>query len=97
MEEIALIRVVNLARAIDMLKSYHFHIVGLDMEGSHDTSRAAKADRLALVMGSEGKGMRRLTAQACDEIVAIAMADSSESLNVSVAAAIMMHSTQAVK
>jgi len=97
LEEVTLIRVVNLARALDTLKDYHFHIVGLDMEGSHDTSRAANAERLALVMGSEGKGMRRLTAQACDEILAIAMADSSESLNVSVAAAIMMHSTQAAK
>ena len=97
LEEVTIIRVVNLARALDTLKDYHFHIAGLDMEGSHDTSRAAGADRLALVMGSEGKGMRRLTAQACDEIVAIAMADSSESLNVSVAAAIMMHSTQPVK
>ena len=97
LEEVTIIRVVNLARALDTLKDYHFHIAGLDMEGSHETSRAAHADRLALVMGSEGKGMRRLTAQACDEILAIAMADSSESLNVSVAAAIMMHSTQAVK
>lgn len=94
LEEIALIRVVNLARAIEMLKDYHFHIAGLDMDGNTDTSRARNADRLALVMGSEGKGMRRLTSEACDEILSIAMADTSESLNVSVAAAIMMHSTQ---
>ena len=94
LEEIALIRVVNLARAIEMLKEYHFHIAGLDMDGSTDTSPAQNADRLALVMGSEGKGMRRLTSEACDEILSIAMADTSESLNVSVAAAIMMHSTQ---
>ena len=95
LEEVTLIRVVNLARALEALKDYHFHIAGLDMDGTTDTSRAAGAERLALVMGSEGKGMRRLTAQACDEVLAIAMADSSESLNVSVAAAIMMHSTQA--
>ena len=95
LEEVTLIRVVNLARALEALKESHFHIAGLDMDGTTDTKRAAQAERLALVMGSEGKGMRRLTAEACDEVLAIAMADSSESLNVSVAAAIMMHSTQA--
>ena len=45
-------------------------------------------------MGSEGKGLRRLTSEACDEILAIRMAENSESLNVSVAAAIVMHQTQ---
>ena len=94
LEEVALIRVVNLARALETLKTYHFYIAGLDMGGNTDVSRAAKAERLALIMGSEGKGMRRLTAEACDEVLAIAMADTSESLNVSVAAAIMMHVTQ---
>ena len=94
LEEVIFIRVVNLARALDSLKDHYFHIVGLDMAGTHDMTRAAASDRLALVMGSEGKGMRRLTREACDEIVSIKMADNSESLNVSVAAAIIMHSTQ---
>ena len=67
---------------------------GLDMDGHFDCSTAASEARLCLVMGSEGKGMRRLTREACDEIIAIQMADSSESLNVSVAAAIIMHQTQ---
>lgn len=93
-EDVAVIRVVNLARAIDALKDHHFHIAGLDMDGSHDVSRTAAQDRVALVMGSEGKGMRRLVREACDEVLAIAMHDSSESLNVSVAAAIIMHATQ---
>ena len=94
LEDVAMIKVVNLARAIDQLKHHFFHIAGLDMDGTADTARAANADRLALVMGSEGKGMRRLIHQACDEILAIEMQDNSESLNVSVAAAIIMHSTQ---
>ena len=94
LEDVTCIKVVNLARALDQLKHHFFHIAGLDMEGSSDIQRAASADRLALVMGSEGKGMRRLTYEACDEILAIEMADTSESLNVSVAAAIMMHGTQ---
>ena len=95
LEEVTIIRVVNLARSLETLKDYHFHLAGLDMGGTTDTSHAGTSERLALVMGSEGKGMRRLTAEACDEILAIAMQDSSESLNVSVAAAIMMHATQA--
>ena len=97
LEDVHMIRVVNLARALDSLKEYHFHIAGLDMKGHFDISRAAKAERLALVMGSEGKGMRRLTREACDEILSIQMADNSESLNVSVAAAIIMHGTQAAQ
>lgn len=94
LEEVTLIKVVNLARALDQLKHHFFYVAGLDMDGSNDIKRAASADRLALVMGSEGKGMRRLIHEACDEILAIEMADTSESLNVSVAAAIMMHGTQ---
>ena len=93
-EDVAMIRVVNLARALDSLKEAGFMVAGLDMGGTTDTKAARSASRLALVMGSEGKGMRRLTTEACDQILAIAMADSSESLNVSVAAAIIMHSTQ---
>ena len=93
-EDVAMIRVVNMARALDSLKEAGFMVAGLDMGGITDTKEAKGASRLALVMGSEGKGMRRLTTEACDQILAIAMADSSESLNVSVAAAIIMHSTQ---
>ena len=94
LEEVDIIRVVNLARACDSLKDAGFHLAGLDMDGHFDCSTAASEARLCLVMGSEGKGMRRLTREACDEIIAIQMADSSESLNVSVAAAIIMHQTQ---
>ena len=94
LEEVALIRVVNLARACDALKEAGFYLVGLDMDGHFDSAPAAREERLCLIMGSEGKGMRRLTREACDEIIAIKMADSSESLNVSVAAAIIMHQTQ---
>lgn len=94
LEEVAIIRVVNLARACDALKDAGFHLAGLDMDGHLESCSAASEKRLCLVMGSEGKGMRRLTREACDEIIAIKMADSSESLNVSVAAAIIMHQTQ---
>ena len=94
LEEVAIIRVVNLARACDALKDAGFHLAGLDMDGHFESNSAASEKRLCLVMGSEGKGMRRLTREACDEIIAIKMADNSESLNVSVAAAIIMHQTQ---
>ena len=94
LEEVDMIRVVNLARACDTLKEAGFHLVGLDMDGHFDCDSIAQQERLCLIMGSEGKGMRRLTREACDEIIAIKMAESSESLNVSVAAAIIMHQTQ---
>lgn len=94
LEDVTLIRVVNLTRAIEALKEYGFHIAGLDMDGSNRFATYTAQDRLALVMGSEGKGMRRLVREACDDIIAISMADSSESLNVSVAASIVMHATQ---
>ena len=47
--------------------------------------------RLALVMGSEGKGMRRLTREACDELISIPMLGSVESLNISVATAVCLY------
>ena len=93
-EDVPMIRVVNLARACEALKEAGFYLAGLDMGGNTSHERAATAERLTLIMGSEGKGLRRLTSEACDEIVAIRMAENSESLNVSVAAAIIMHQTQ---
>ena len=66
------------------------------LEAGADTDIKALADtrHLGLVMGSEGSGLRRLTRKACDVMAAIDMADTSESLNVSVAAAIALYATR---
>ena len=65
-EHVPIVRVVNLARAIDRLKGAGFWCVGLD-EAAEQTLAALKLDgRIALVLGGEGDGMRRLTRERCD-------------------------------
>ena len=87
---IPICRVSNIAQTLRMLKDQDFHIVGADIEGDAETSidyhRAT-----ALIMGSEGSGMRRLTRTLCDQMVRIDQNPSVECLNVSVASAILLY------
>ncbi len=88
--------VTNLARALDQLKEAGLWTVGLVMaEGeslfSPDISKWFESG-VVLVVGGEGKGLRRLTAERCDRLVSIPMPGETESLNVSVAAAIALFS-----
>ncbi|MDR2861194.1 MAG: 23S rRNA (guanosine(2251)-2'-O)-methyltransferase RlmB, partial [Syntrophobacterales bacterium] len=83
--------VVNLARAIDFLKEQKFWIYGADMGGQSDFRVFDRTDRVALVLGSEGNGLRPLIRKKCDFLVSIAMESSFNSLNVSVAAGIIIH------
>ena len=83
--------VVNLARTIDFLKGQKFWIYGADMGGTSTFSAFDYVDRVALVMGSEGNGLRPLIRKKCDFLVSIPMRNSFDSLNVSVAAGIIMH------
>lgn len=84
-------RVSNLASTIDMLKKKNIWVVGADMDGdetiyTHDFSGA-----VAIVVGSEGKGISRLVKEKCDFIVRIPMLGEINSLNASVAASLMMY------
>ncbi len=83
-------RVSNIAQTLRQLKELDFNVVGADIDGfvesEIDYHRAT-----ALVMGSEGDGMRRLTRTLCDQMVRIAQNPDVESLNVSVAAAILLY------
>jgi 23S rRNA (guanosine2251-2'-O)-methyltransferase len=92
LETIPLLRTVNIARALIVLKSAEFWVVGLD---GHSTTRlngpSFKNRRVALVLGSEGEGMRRLTRETCDEVCALAMPGGMESLNVSAAGAVALY------
>ncbi len=82
--------VTNLARELDVLKEFGFWVYGADMNG--DSSYTVDfADRSVIVMGSEGSGMRSLVRAKCDHIVSIPMSGHIDSLNVSVAAGILMY------
>jgi 23S rRNA (guanosine2251-2'-O)-methyltransferase len=82
--------VTNLARTLDSLKRGGIWVVGLD-GGAPQTVFAADLKRpLALVLGAEGAGMRRLTRERCDFVVRIPMIGQVQSLNVSVAAGVAL-------
>jgi 23S rRNA (guanosine2251-2'-O)-methyltransferase len=85
-ERVRIIRVKNLRRLIDRLKNEGFRVVGLDPTGVVLYDLDLTGD-LALVLGAEGKGMRRLVREGCDALARLPMAGSVGSLNVSTAAA----------
>jgi len=90
-EIVPLVRVTNLSRALDMLKNSGFWVVGMDGYATQTIDRLDKSGRLAVVMGSEGTGMRRLVEENCDVSVRLPISDKVESLNVSTAAAIVLY------
>ena len=91
LEWLPLVRVVNLARAMEQLQDSGISVVGLAADGDSDVASLAIEDRLALVMGAEGSGLRHNTRRHCDRLVRIDIAQDSESLNVSIAAAIALY------
>jgi 23S rRNA (guanosine2251-2'-O)-methyltransferase len=82
--------VTNLARTLDELKERNVWIVGADERGEKTLHEADLPDAIAWVLGAEGEGMRRLTRERCDLLVRIPMRGEVESLNVSVAAGIVL-------
>ena len=60
----------NLARAIADLKDLHFTVIGLDGDATERLEDASWPERVALVLGAEGKGLRQLTRDSCDRLVA---------------------------
>lgn len=94
LETVPLVRVTNLARSLDQLHDRHVTLAGLDAAGTTSLDILARTPHLGLILGSEGSGMRRLTRESCDHITAIEMETESESLNVSVAAAIALYATR---
>jgi 23S rRNA (guanosine2251-2'-O)-methyltransferase len=84
------IQVSNLARALQQLKEHDVWVVGTAGEADISLYDSSASHRLAVVMGSEGEGLRRLTRESCDELVYIPMQGQVESLNVSVATGICL-------
>ena len=91
LERVPMIRVVNLARAIERLQDAGIEIAGLAADGDADVQTLRQADRLGIVLGAEGTGLRHLTRRHCDRLVRIDISEDSESLNVSIAAAIALY------
>ena len=87
---IPLITNQNINQLIKKLKDYDYWIVGLDMDGDKEYKNYDFTGNVALVIGNEGSGISKLTKSLCDQIYKITMYGKTESLNVSVAAGIMM-------
>jgi 23S rRNA (guanosine2251-2'-O)-methyltransferase len=85
----------NLARALEYLKENGYWAIGCDSSGGEDATMFEYPKRRVIVMGNEAEGMRRLVRENCDYIVHIPMAEGVESLNISVATAIVMYLAQA--
>lgn len=91
LEQIPLLRAVNLARTLVALKAAGLWVIGLDSGGVPLRGAAFNERRVALVLGAEGAGLRRLTRETCDEVAGLAMPGLMESLNVSAAATVALY------
>ncbi|MDZ7271551.1 MAG: 23S rRNA (guanosine(2251)-2'-O)-methyltransferase RlmB [candidate division KSB1 bacterium] len=83
-------RVTNIARTMEELKKHGIWLFGASAEAPQEYTRADLTGPTGLVLGSEGKGLRRLTQEKCDFLVRIPMHGKVNSLNVSVAAGILL-------
>lgn len=87
-----IVKVTNLAQTIERLKQRNVWIYGADAEAAHTPATVDWDRDVALVIGSEGSGLRRLVRERCDETVRIPMRGAVRSLNASVAAGILIYS-----
>ncbi len=90
-ENVPFVLVTNLARLLDQLKDRGIWLVGTSDQAQRRLYEIDLTGPLAVVLGSEGKGLRRLTAEKCDFLVSLPMSGSVESLNVSVAAGVCLY------
>lgn len=90
LSRIPLMRVTNLKRTIQQLQEAGFWVVGLAGEADQSIYAASLTGATAVVMGSEGSGMRRLVRESCDQLLNIPMPGHVESLNVSVATGVAL-------
>ena len=90
-ETVNIITVTNVVRTIETLKQHEFWIFGLADETAQSIYKQRFTGRIAIVMGNEGKGLRQLTRQSCDHLLALPMLGQVESLNVAVATGITLY------
>ena len=94
LETMPLLRAVNLARTLIALKAANVWCIGLDTGGTPLSGQSLAGRRIALVLGAEGEGLRRLTKETCDELAGLQMPGARgllDSLNVSAAAAVALY------
>lgn len=90
-ETVPLVRVTNLVRALERIKEAGFWCAGLDGSATTSLAEADLSGRVALVLGAEGPGLRRLTREHCDLVVRIPISAQIESLNLATAAAVALY------
>lgn len=90
-EFVPLIQVVNLARTLERIKQAGVWVYGAAGEADVDLYDMQLSRRVAVVLGNEGSGLRRLTAERCDQLFRLPMAGSVTSLNVSVATGVCLY------
>lgn len=93
-EMVPLIKITNLSQSLNLLKNAGYWIVGLDGLAKISLDQTKLDGKITLVMGSEGKGLRRLTKETCDILAKLKINPAIESLNVSNAAAIALYEYQ---
>ena len=91
LDKIPYVKAINLVRALEQCKTSGFWIVGLAADVPTKMSEVALKGRIALVLGAEGEGLRRLVHETCDHVASLPMAGEMESLNVSNAAAVALY------
>ena len=91
LDNMDIVAVTNLVQTIEELKKYGFWIVGTALENSVDYRSIDYSGKTGLVIGNEGSGISRLVAKSCDFIAKIPMYGTTNSLNASVAAGIMIY------
>ena len=90
-EVLQIFQVTNLARALERIKAAGIWVIGTAGEAESDLYQGNYNLPVAMVMGSEGKGLRKRTRDLCDSLVRIPIADHMESLNVSVATGVCLY------
>src|SRR5690625_1200548 len=90
-EYVPVVRVTNIADTIDELKSRNIWIVGTEADSKEDYRSLDGETPIALVIGSEGKGMSRLVKDKCDWTVSLPMQGKVSSLNASVASSLLLY------